>query len=135
MERSLLYVSRAALSVERSAVEIENIAEVSRARNARLGVTGGLICTADYFAQLIEGSASAVDELMERIDRDPRHTDVTVVRFDAIYRRRMDHWTMAYSGTSSYVAARIAPLLGSEIEGDPHKIDRLMSLIVEFATA
>lgn len=133
MERSLLYVSRKALCAERSAVEIDKIIDVSIARNTELGITGGLICTTDYFAQLLEGPAEAVEQLMERIDRDPRHTDVTVVRVDAIDQRRVSRWSMAYSGPSSYVAGRIAPLLGCKIEGDPHRIDRLMSLIVEFA--
>ncbi len=133
MERSLLYVSRARLPAGRSAAEIEAIVGVSQQRNAALGVTGSLIRSADFFAQLLEGSAEAVDMLMDSIDRDPRHTDVTVLRIDPIVQRRLVGWSMSYCGVSSYVANRIGPLVGGGLESDPPRIDRLMGLVVEFA--
>lgn len=131
MERSLLYVSRARLEVGRSSVD--DIARVAERRNAELRVSGCLLHATDYFAQLLEGHADAVDQLMDSIDRDPRHVDVSVLRIDAIVQRRVTGWSMPYSGSSSYIANRIAPLLGCGLEGDPPRIDRLMSLVVEFA--
>jgi hypothetical protein len=134
MECTLLYVSRATIAADRLAVEVADIIATSRAHNARVGITGGLVRAGGYFAQLLEGPAVEVRALMERIDRDPRHTDVSVVRIAASDRRRLPDWSMAYAGESSYVANQIVPLLGPGLAADPERIDRLATLIVAFAS-
>jgi hypothetical protein len=135
MERSLFYVSRSLLPVGREDEQTDAIVATARAHNAQVGITGGLIRSAGYFAQLLEGSADAIDELMERIDRDPRHTDVTVLRVTAIDQRRLPDWSMAYAGESSYVAKQIAPLLAMREPTSQARIDRLIGFIVEMADA
>ena len=134
MECSLLYVSRSTIARDRLEAEIADIVTVSRAHNARAGITGGLVRAGGYFAQLLEGPTEAVKTLMERIDRDPRHTDVSVVRIAASTKRQLPDWSMAYAGESSYVANQIAPLLGPGLAADPERIDRLDMLIVAFAS-
>ena len=89
MECSLLYVSRSTIRREVLALEIADIIAVSREHNARAGITGGLVRAGGYFAQLLEGSSEAVKALMERIERDSRHTDVSVVRIAASSKRRL----------------------------------------------
>jgi hypothetical protein len=79
MAKSLLYVSRSLIApTDREAI-VADIVTVSHSRNASVGVTGALISTEAAFAQILEGPAAAVDELMLRIRRDSRHTDVAVV--------------------------------------------------------
>lgn len=66
----------------------------ARRNNARDGITGALVCRHDVYLQLIEGEAAAIDDLFERISRDDRHLEVTVLhRFDES-RRIFPDWAM-----------------------------------------
>ena len=133
MERSLLYVSRHALSKTEAEGTVAGIVLAARLHNERAGITGAIACTHDHFAQIIEGSSAALDELMNRIDCDQRHTNVTVLRVEAISRRRLPDWSMAYSGRSHYVERQIAPLIGSTMKTDAVRIERLITLLVGLA--
>ncbi len=48
----------------------------ARANNTRDGITGALICRADIYLQLLEGSERAVETAFARIARDDRHLEV-----------------------------------------------------------
>lgn len=63
--------------------ELEQIGEVARRNNARGGVTGMLLYADGSFLHLLEGEYLAVEEVMERISRDHRHTRITPL---------IDHW-------------------------------------------
>jgi len=134
VECSLLYVSRSTIPRERLAAEIADIIDTSREHNVRVGITGGLVRAGGYFAQLLEGPTEAVKTLMERIDRDRRHTDVSVVHVVASDKRQLPDWSMAYAGESTYVANQIAALLGPGLVANPERIARLNMLIVTFAS-
>jgi hypothetical protein len=134
VECSLLYVSRSTIPRERLAAEIADIIDTSREHNARVGITGGLVRAGGYFAQLLEGPTDAVKALMERIDRDHRHTDVSVLHVAASDKRQLPDWSMAYAGESTYVANQIAALLGHGFAADPARVHRLNMLIVSFAS-
>lgn len=67
----LLYISRA--HIDPSGAEPRRILDVATERNAELQVTGLLCFSGDHFAQVLEGSAAAVDELMTSIRADGRH--------------------------------------------------------------
>lgn len=133
MERSILYVSRQSLAIIEPEQTIAEIVDRARLHNASVGITGSLACVQDYFAQLVEGPGPAVDDLLHRLDKDPRHTDLTVLRVEAITSRRLPGWSMAYSGKSNYVARQIVPLLGEAIGGNALRVERLISLLVGFA--
>jgi len=135
MDRSLLYISRKTIPLETDKAEIANILATARVHNAKVGITGGLINTNYAFAQLLEGPGEAIDDLMERIEDDPRHVNVQILRYYPITRRKLPDWSMAYSGPSSYVANRIEPLLGKDLEPDHRQIDRLAAMLVQFASA
>ena len=134
MERSLLYVSRRSPCMLHPEREIEEIVASSRVRNAQQGITGAMACTQDHFAQLLEGPAHQLDDLMHRIERDQRHVEVTILKTEPIIRRRLPDWSMAYSGQSTYVARQIAPLIGVNMQENSPRIERLMTLLVGLAT-
>lgn len=135
MERSLLYVSRKTLPPALEEQEIAKILAVSRAHNAEVGITGGLINTTYAFAQLLEGPGKAIEDLMQRIEEDWRHANVQTLRYEAILRRRLPDWSMAYSGPSTYVANQIEQLLGKDIGSESRKVDRLINMLVQLAVA
>jgi hypothetical protein len=136
MISSLLYVSRSLLRQPDEAREIDNILAVARTRNANLNLTGALAFTETHFAQVLEGSRSAIDELMESIRRDRRHTDIQVTRVETLPERRFPDWRMAYSGPSIFVTNRIKPLLEESLHpsGKVIKSDLLILLLHEFVT-
>ncbi len=67
----LLYVSRA--HIDPNGPEPRRILEVATERNAELEITGLLCFSGDHFAQVLEGTAAALDELMVSIRGDGRH--------------------------------------------------------------
>jgi len=113
---------------------IEEIVAEARSHNALRGITGALACTQDHFAQLLEGATEELDDLMDRIERDHRHVDVTIIQVTPILCRRLPGWSMAYSGPSTYVARQIVPLIGGTTRMNSMRIERLVSLLVGLAS-
>lgn len=97
-------------------------------------VTGGLVCTTDYFAQFLEGPPVAIDELMHSIEADTRHTDVTVLEDRSTSQRSLPDWDMAYNGASSFVAHNIIASLQAPESLAAIRAERLRSLIVGLST-
>lgn len=106
---TLLYVSRNLVDVAGSSAEVSRIVEVSRPRNAALGVTGALIFAESHFAQSLEGTQAAVEELMQSIRRDPRHCDIRVLQAGEAQARRFAHWSLAYYGPSALLGDLFDP--------------------------
>lgn len=59
--------------------QVSDIAESSARRNREDGITGMLIASGELFFQLIEGPDDAMDDLVSRILRDPRHRNVLML--------------------------------------------------------
>ena len=136
MIHSLLYVSRSTLELPRQANEVDAIVEVARSRNHRLGVTGALVFTERNWAQNLEGSEAAVEELMDSIRSDRRHTEVEVVYRENIPARRFPTWAMAYAGPSTFVAGNVLPLTDPLAPPARRKAsERLILLMRQFAEA
>jgi len=128
---TVLYVSKTLLEFPAGEAEVADIVAFSRSRNAGLEVTGALISTGTYFAQLLEGPREAVEELMRSIDADPRHMRIKTMR-TAEEARRFAGWSMAYSGTADYVDRQIAPLFSPlSASVTAHLALRLIALMEE----
>ena len=74
--KSLTYTSLARLDLQAS--DLEAIHRTAREVNALEGVTGLLIFNGTHFLQIIEGAPDAIDELVERLRRDTRHSGLEV---------------------------------------------------------
>jgi CheY-like chemotaxis protein len=90
--RRLLYMSRA----QRTLPPAELLMLCSRfaAANERIGVTGVLVYAEDRFLQVIEGDHAAVGVLLERIARDPLHTDLIIAFDEPANARLFAGWNM-----------------------------------------
>jgi hypothetical protein len=95
---------------------VTDLVELARIRNGRLGVTGAIIFTGSFFAQLIEGLTNPIDELWISIGKDPRHSGIRVVNRMEVQDRYFSGWTMAYSGPSTYMNKHIEPLVTQALE-------------------
>jgi hypothetical protein len=88
----LLYASRTKQPL--TADLIDSILGQSRSHNPARGITGILCYSGDIFMQVLEGSRQAVSALYGEINRDPRHTDVTLLQYEEITEREFVGWTM-----------------------------------------
>jgi hypothetical protein len=74
---------------------IHDILIESVANNRRDDITGALIHDDKWFAQSLEGPETMVSATFERILRDPRHSDVRLIKMQAVATRRFAAWWMA----------------------------------------
>lgn len=88
----LIYCSK----VERSVgmPDVNNIIAKAREVNQSLGISGILSFDTKYFLQALEGGRSAVSALYNKIATDKRHTDITLLSFEAINERLFTEWGM-----------------------------------------
>ena len=98
----LVYTSRNLLEggEEEQKAAIAGLLAVSKRNNARVGVTGALLFNGGSFAQVLEGSRVAVEATFERIQRDPRHSDVAVLQCEPVATRGFPNWSMGFVGDS-----------------------------------
>lgn len=96
----LAYFSRNSIlgTSDQVGTEVQQILHVSRRNNLRVDVTGALLFNSSCFAQVLEGPLSAVEETFERIQRDTRHADVTVLELTMASAREFPAWSMAFAG-------------------------------------
>ena len=101
--KAAIYVS----SAHRAMCEDEILAilRVSRQWNERLAITGLLLYREGNFLQVLEGPASSVDALLDRIERDSRHHGMIVLSHMNIAERQFSDWRMAFRAMTKKGAA------------------------------
>ena len=101
----------------------------------RSDVTGVLIASPAWFAQILEGPSARLDELMASIRRDPRHTDVEGLMYDVKGTRRFAQWSLGYCGSSAFIDTLIEPLADRNASKPDidylHHLQRLLGAMVE----
>jgi hypothetical protein len=110
--KTVTYTSRARLDLGEE--DLSQIHEQARHCNALDGITGLLAFDGARFLQIVEGSEDAVDDLIERLRRDERHTAFEIRDERAVDARSFPEWKMELVRVSAgYLNARseIASLL------------------------
>ena len=103
--KSLTYTSLARLDL--TAQDLEAIHRTARDVNALEGITGMLIFNGTHFLQIIEGAPRAIDELVERLRGDHRHSGFEVRDERMVEARSFPDWTMELVRVSaSYIEAK-----------------------------
>ncbi|WP_244594157.1 BLUF domain-containing protein [Rhodoblastus sphagnicola] len=119
----LIYFSRN--RVGRSSEDFEqavrNILSVARRKNAQAGVTGALMYNSGCFVQILEGERANVQKIYELVRRDERHSDVTLLGFEAVAERGFGHWSMAFVGAKESDLARHG-VIAEESGFDPSRM-------------
>lgn len=114
---SLIYLSAATCSLD--AAGLAALGQQSAARNGPLGLTGLLLWNGSGFLQLLEGQAEAVEAVMASIIRDPRHSDVTILRKRVTAQAECPDWAMRAVATplrTQGSATRFAEILPVTME-------------------
>ncbi len=89
----LVYVSRSVRAVN-SAIGMSDILAEARPNNARDGITGCLTAIDGRFVQVIEGASDKLDDLINRLLRDERHTELRVLERRTVVERDFPQWDM-----------------------------------------
>lgn len=92
---------------------IDAILATARRRNAQAGLTGALIYADGRFAQLLEGSPEALEEVLSRLSRDPRHTEMETLEAVEEATRVFTAWTMAFGSDLDMLPDELAEAGGN----------------------
>ena len=136
----LVYCSRSSFASEAGQAKIRDellsILDAARANNRRFGVTGALLFSDGCFAQALEGSLAAIERTFERIQRDARHHDVTVLQVEAVSQRLFGEWSMAFAGNPAGAHPLAAMTVDRAFSSAPTKAGReVIGLLQRLVTA
>jgi hypothetical protein len=104
----LIYASVATRDM--GTAELTDLLQKARQKNETLGLTGMLLHSDRNFFQILEGESAAVNELYEKIIRDQRHEQCTLIIREPIVRRSFGDWSMGFSHVSPEELGKIEGL-------------------------
>jgi hypothetical protein len=81
--------------------ELTQLLAIARTNNERIGVTGMLLYHEGSFLQVLEGEASAVDAVFQRIGKDKRHHRVVPLLRRETDERHFESWRMGFASLKS----------------------------------
>ena len=95
----LIYCSRNIVYAQHSESlkAYRDIFEMSRINNVPLRITGCLLFDSTFFVQILEGGRQETYSTFKRVERDQRHSHITLIYFAQQDRRLFPHWAMAGS--------------------------------------
>lgn len=91
----LIYRSRSAIPEPDRKAVLGTIFSQARSNNKGRRITGALLVSGDWFAQVLEGDETAIRELYGKIGADERHDHVTLLQTRAVTSRIFSRWAMA----------------------------------------
>jgi hypothetical protein len=87
--------------------DISNILKTARDFNFENNITGCLLYHNNEFLQIIEGEREIVQELFASIEKDKRHSSVSLLAKDGKNERMFSGWSMAFDEFNSPEAEKI----------------------------
>ena len=121
MLQQFVYISKATKLL--SSIELEELLEQARRRNAELSLTGILLYKDQSFMQLLEGPKDAVDIVLNSIREDSRHTRFMTILDEATELRSFKDWSMGFANLDEHT-----PSLDGFVDyfSEPSSIERLV---------
>jgi uncharacterized alpha/beta hydrolase family protein len=89
--------------------DIADILATARHFNMEHNITGVLTLVSGIFIQVLEGEASTLEELIEKVKKDKRNHSLTVLVCNQIEKRAFPDWSMGYIPNAS---KRVEKLIG-----------------------
>jgi len=131
---SVTYTSLASLDLQTA--DLEDIHRSAREQNALDGITGLLVFNGTHFLQIIEGSAEAIEDLVDRLRKDPRHTGFEIRDRRKVDARSFPEWSMelvrvkaSYFEARETIADRIPTAVPEAIKARLFRMTELISTI------
>jgi hypothetical protein len=85
---------------------LANILSTAQRYNPEKDITGTLVCREDLYLQLLEGDREEVQALYEKIKRDDRHADATILVQEVAAQRLFPAWAMRHDPAKSWMWTR-----------------------------
>lgn len=99
MPYQLIYTSYATDALTKPV--LNEIAEVSRTHNCKVGITGVMLYHDGSILQVLEGEKKAVETLFAKIENDDRHIQIMVLMKRASESREFQGWRMGFKHAAS----------------------------------
>jgi hypothetical protein len=133
----LIYASVATQTF--GALQLAELLQKARTSNELHGLTGMLLHSDSdgSFFQVLEGEPAAIDQLLQKLLLDKRHSHLTLIIREPITERSFAGWTMGFSSVSPEKLRRVPGLNdffrkgSSFIELDAGRAKKLLSAFVE----
>jgi hypothetical protein len=93
------YVSRAAGTITQES--LLSLLQQCLTNNEASGITGMLLFGNDTFLQVLEGDEAVLNTVVDRIQKDSRHTKVHFLYRKPIERRQYEDWSMGFRRVSA----------------------------------
>ncbi len=110
MLERLVYVSTAASRVDLTG-QTAKIADEAGTLNCGAGVGGVIVGHDGHFVQALEGERPVLDDLLKRLEGDPRHYDMVLVDRWRVDERLFDGWAMAGVAMDGAIRAGLDALI------------------------
>jgi hypothetical protein len=127
----LVYVSSASASF--TPAELAELGRRAAARNAAEGINGMLLYHEGCIIQAIEGTEAAIDELMARLECDPRHYGMLVLLREPIEQRDFAGWSMGSIHSAELAGDDRRELAHAIGDAAPVPVSRARLLLESFA--
>jgi len=106
--KRLIYYSENKIGLAGRAMQIARLQAVAVDRNRKVQVTGALVYDDLWFIQALEGEASAVKSIYDRILSDKRHANPKILALANASSRLFGDWSMGFAERN----ASTEPLFG-----------------------
>ena len=90
----IVYSSARVSSSSSVELDLKNISKKAKANNQALGITGVLFYHEGRFLQLLEGPQEKLERLMTKLEKDPRHQQLTRIVDEKVEDRSFTEWNM-----------------------------------------
>lgn len=90
--------------------ELPELLKVARENNATLDITGMLLYHERSFIQVLTGPKNKVEDLYNRIEKDPRHSDSQVLFRGDVEERSFEDWSMGFYKTTANTVREVPGL-------------------------
>jgi hypothetical protein len=130
----LIYASTAVDGVDMN--EFKRILETAQRNNSNSDLTGMLCFNSKIFLQALEGSREAINTLYGKLNKDPRHYNLTLIKYEPIVERYWPDWSMAFAAASTN-NKRMYLKYGMQSVFNPYGMqgDQVEKLIMEMSEA
>ena len=128
--RRIVYTSQALKQFSKRS--LLDLLHDARAFNTIDNITGVLMHRKGSFLQVIEGESKHVDDLLTRLQRDPRHNNVKVIADSSVTKRLFENWSM---GCADFDKPELSLIPGIRTDlNDPQVIEDIIVRLPEIAT-
>ncbi len=108
----LVYVSYASRPLQEK--DLLDILTVSRIYNKKMGITGMLVYLQERFIQVLEGKEGVVNELYDKIRKDPRNKKVSLLLEGTSSKRIFKGWSMGFKKISESDFTKLSGFIDPE---------------------